>query len=439
MKLINKVKKFFKLIVVLAVVVLVSPYLLEKLKFYGLSHAATATANSSSVANAANTQTPATSTPTSAVTPDSLQAISSLRLQAPVSYADAVALAAPAVVSIKTSKAMPIEQNPLFQDPLFRHFFGFGDQSDGDFGYQPENEQQLKNNKDPSRTLQGLGSGVIVSEKGYILTNNHVIRGAKTITLALADGRTAEAKVIGTDPDTDLAVMQITLDKLPVISLGSSHKLRAGDVVLAIGDPFGLDKTVTQGIVSATGRTARTEVGILENLIQTDAAINPGNSGGALIDTFGRLIGINTAIYSRTGGNQGISFAIPIDEATHIMNQLIEGKPIVRGYLGIMMQPLDKEIRDYIQYKEENGVYIRAVVKDSPSQKAGLLPGDVLIKINNIPVKDDREGSRLVAGLTPGKSYPVEIFRKGDYITYTVILGERKQGLNAKPMPEQQP
>jgi S1-C subfamily serine protease len=224
-----------------------------------------------------------------------------------------------------------------------------------------------------------------------------------------------------------------------VISLGSSQKLRAGDVVLAIGDPFGLDKTVTQGIVSATGRTARTEVGILENLIQTDAAINPGNSGGALIDTFGRLIGINTAIYSRTGGNQGISFAIPIDEATQIMNQLIEGKPIVRGYLGIMMQPLDKEIRDYIQYKEENGVYIRAVVKDSPSQKAGLLPGDVLIKINNIPVKDDREGSRLVAGLTPGKSYPVEIFRKGDYITYTVILGERKQGLNAKPMPEQQP
>jgi len=429
MKLINKVKKFFKLVVVLSVVVLVSPYLLEKLKFYGLSHAATA--NTSPMANTANPQTLSPPTPTTSVTPDFLQA--------PVSYADAVALAAPAVVSIKTSKAMPIEQNPLFQDPLFRHFFGFGDQDDGNFGYPPENQEQLKNDKDRSKTLQGLGSGVIVSEKGYILTNNHVIRGAQTITLALADGRTAEAKVVGTDPDTDLAVMQITLDKLPVISLGSSQKLRAGDVVLAIGDPFGLDKTVTQGIVSATGRTARTEVGILENLIQTDAAINPGNSGGALIDAYGRLIGINTAIYSRTGGNQGISFAIPIDEATQIMNQLIEGKRIVRGYLGIMMQPLDKEIRDYIQYKEEHGVYIRAVVKDSPSQKAGLLPGDVLVKINNIAIKDDREGSRLVASLTPGKSYPVEIFRKGDYITYTVILGERKQGLNAKPMPEQQP
>jgi S1-C subfamily serine protease len=243
--------------------------------------------------------------------------------------------------------------------------------------------------------------------------------------VTLADGRSADGKVVGTDPDSDLAVLKINLDKLPVITLGSSQKLRAGDVVLAIGNPYGLDKTVTLGIISATERTG-TDVGILENLLQTDAAINPGNSGGALINSFGQIIGINTVIYSRSGGNQGIGFAIPIDQATEVMNKLIEGKPIIRGYLGIMMQPLNKEIRGYIDYKEGNGVYVRAVVRGSPAQKAGLLPGDVIIKINNTVITDERMALRLVSGLIPGKNYPLEIFRKGEYLSFIVTPSERK-------------
>ena len=359
-------------------------------------------------------------------------AVSSLSLNEPVSYADAVALAAPAVVSIKTSKEIPIDLNPLYQDPVFRYFFGF-DENNG-WSDTPQKNPKGPSAKDaPKEIAQGLGSGVIVNEKGYILTNNHVIRDTDNVMITLADGRTAEAKVVGTDPDTDLAVIKINLDKLPVIKMGSSKNLRPGDVVLAIGDPFGLDKTVTQGIVSALSRTARTEIGLLENLIQTDAAINPGNSGGALIDSFGRLVGINTAIYTRNGSNQGISFAIPIDQATAIMNQLISGKPIIRGYLGVVMQPLTDEIRNHINYKDKDGAYIRAVVRGSPAQKAGLLPGDVLIKINNTPIKDDRDGSRLVSNLNPGASYPIEVFRKGDFLTFSILLGEKKAAQQVKP------
>jgi len=344
--------------------------------------------------------------PTPEAPPQSIP-ISSLTLSAPVSYADAVALAAPAVVSIKTTKEIAVDLNPLYQDPVFRYFFGFDDNNNA----QGPTQKNAPNANAPKEISQGLGSGVIMNEKGYILTNNHVIRDTDSMIITLADGRTVDAKVVGTDPDTDL---------------------RAGDVVLAIGDPFGLDKTVTQGIVSAISRTARTEIGLLENLIQIDAAINPGNSGGALIDSFGRLVGINTAIYTRNGSNQGISFAIPIDQATEIMNQLIAGKPIVRGYLGVVMQPLTKEIREQIHYETGEGVYIRAVIGSSPAQKAGLLPGDVLLKINNTPVKDSQDGSRLVSNLAPGKNYSVEIFRKGDLMTFSVFLGERKPGDQAK-------
>jgi len=365
--------------------------------------------------------------PTPEAPPQSIP-ISSLTLSAPVSYADAVALAAPAVVSIKTTKEIAVDLNPLYQDPVFRYFFGFDDNNNA----QGPTQKNAPNANAPKEISQGLGSGVIMNEKGYILTNNHVIRDTDSMIITLADGRTVDAKVVGTDPDTDLAVIKINLDKLPVIPMGSSKNLRAGDVVLAIGDPFGLDKTVTQGIVSAISRTARTEIGLLENLIQIDAAINPGNSGGALIDSFGRLVGINTAIYTRNGSNQGISFAIPIDQATEIMNQLIAGKPIVRGYLGVVMQPLTKEIREQIHYETGEGVYIRAVIGSSPAQKAGLLPGDVLLKINNTPVKDSQDGSRLVSNLAPGKNYSVEIFRKGDLMTFSVFLGERKPGDQAK-------
>lgn len=352
----------------------------------------------------------ASSTPSSIPTP-------STSVTGPVSYADAVVKAAPAVVSIKTTKEIPNELNPLMQDPFYRYFFG-------EQGNDPHHSQGQPH-EFPKEIQQGLGSGVIVNDKGYILTNNHVIKEADTVVITLADGRTSEAKVIGSDPDTDLAVLQIKLDKLPVIEIGSSQKLRAGDVVLAIGNPFGLDKTVTMGIVSATERTG-IDLGILDNLIQTDAAINPGNSGGALIDALGRLVGINTVIYSRTGGYQGIGFAIPIDQATEIMKKLLEDGHINRGYLGVSLQPLNKEIRDYLDYKENDGAYVRAIVRGGPAQKAGLLPGDVVTKINNIVVKDERQAVRLVASLTPEKSYPIEIFRKGEHLTFTIVLGERK-------------
>jgi len=398
MKIAKRAKKVVKLILFFGLITLLSPFILAKLNFYGPSHA---------------------TTPASANT-----TISSVTLNAPVSYADAVALAAPAVVSIKTTQEVTVDQNPLMQDPMFRYFFGEqnGGQGNGEWN---GNEKNKPGNEQPKETLQGLGSGVIISEKGYVLTNNHVIREADTVIVTLADGRSADGKVVGTDPDSDLAVLKINLDKLPVITLGSSQKLRAGNVVLAIGNPYGLDKTVTLGIISATER-AGTDVGILENLLQTDAAINPGNSGGALINSFGQIIGINTVIYSRSGGNQGIGFAIPIDQATEVMNKLIEGKPIIRGYLGIMMQPINKEIRGYIDYKEGDGVYVRAVVRGSPAQKAGLLPGDVIIKINNTVITDERMALRLVSGLIPGKNYPLEIFRKGEYLSFIVTPSERK-------------
>lgn len=334
----------------------------------------------------------------------------------PASFADAVASAAPAVVSIKTTKQVALDQNPFLNDPTLRFFFG----DQGDYGTGRGQGPEL-----PKETLQGIGSGVIVSDKGYILTNNHLIRDVDNVSVTLADGRNANAKVVGVDAETDVAVLKVDLDKLPVITTGSSQQLRVGDVVLAIGNPFGFDKSVTFGIVSALERTGA-DIGILENLIQTDAAINPGNSGGALIDSLGRLVGINTAIYSRSGGSQGIGFAIPIDQALDIMNKIIEGKPIIRGYLGIIMQALNKETRDASKYQDGDGVYVRAVVRGGPAQKAGILPGDIIIKINNSVIKDDRSGLTLISGLTPSQSYPIEIFRKGEHLNYTIILGERK-------------
>lgn len=397
------IKKVVKLSIILLGVAIVSPLVLGKLNFYGDSHAATpavSTGNSGSISAIKSSENP------------------------PVSYADAVTAAAPAVVSIQTTKEIPMELNPLYQDPFFRHFFGDPRENyegGGSGGSEVPKEMQ-----------QGLGSGVIVSDKGYILTNNHVIREVDTMVITLSDGRTADAKVVGTDPDTDIAVLKIDLDKLPVIPMGTSKNLRAGDVVLAIGNPFGLSKTVTQGIISSMDRTGA-ELGLLENLIQTDAAINPGNSGGALINAYGQLIGINVAIFTRSGGYQGIGFALPIDQAVEVMNQLIEGKKISRGFLGVSMQALNKEIRDYIGYKDANGVYVRAIVRGSPAQKAGLLPGDVIVKINNEDVKDDRAALTMVSRLTPGKGYSFEIFRKGDYLTFTIVVGERK----APPAPKQ--
>lgn len=383
-------KKAIQLILTVVGLSIVGPYLLSKIDFYSTAQAA--------------------------INPLPLP----IAQGQVVSYADAVALAAPSVVSINTTKEIPVAANPLLQDPFFRQFFGeMPPGSENPRGEMPKDIQH------------DLGSGVIVSDKGYILTNNHLVRDVDTVLVTLADGRTAEAKVVGTDPDTDLAVLKVKLDNLPVIPMGSSRQLRAGDVVLAIGNPFGFEQTVTQGIISATER-AGTDIGILENLVQTDAAINPGNSGGALINARGELIAINTVIYTRSGGYQGIGFAIPIDQATDVMNKLIEGKKISRGYLGVSLQALNKEIREHIEFKKGDGVYIRAIVQGGPAQKAGLLPGDVITKINNTSVKDDRIALRLVAGLIPGKSYPIEIFRRNEHLTFTIMLGERKQPASAK-------
>ncbi len=395
----KSIKKVLQLLLISAVMILVAPYVLHTLGFYPASQAE--------------------------AKPGSNPAPTRIGTCGVCSYADSVAIAAPAVVSIKTSKEVSMDQNPLLQDPLFRYFFNDPNSNNNQGEWPgPGTGRGDPNEQAPKETLQGLGSGVIVDEKGYVLTNNHVVKDVDSVMVTLADGRTAEAKVIGSDPDTDLAVLKVKLDKLPVIRLGSSQKLRVGDIVLAIGNPFGLDKTVTQGIVSATERTGM-DIGILSNLIQTDASINPGNSGGALIDAAGNLVGINTAIYTRSGANQGIGFAIPIDSATEVMHTLIEGKRIIRGYFGVMMSPLTQEVRDAADYKTGDGAYIRAVVRNSPAQKAGLLPGDVITKINDVVIKDEKIGLRTTAALTPGKNYPVEIFRKGEYLTFVVTPAER--------------
>lgn len=389
MKLNGYTKKFVQLIFVAAIITIISPYALGRLNFYGQPQAA------------------------EAPTPKAM----------PFSYADAVAIAAPAVVSLKTTKEVPVQPNMLLQDQLLHYFFGFPDGANPNQQVpNPGNSQQA-----PTETMKGLGSGVIVDKRGYVLTNNHVVGDVDKVIVTLADGRTTEGKLIGSDPESDLAVLKIDLDKLPVIKIGSSAKLRAGDVVLAIGNPFGFDKTVTQGIISATERTG-IELGLLSSLIQTDAAISPGNSGGALIDALGNLIGINTAIYttSMTPTNLGINFAIPIDYATEIMNKLIEGKPIVRGYLGVMMAPLTPEVQKTLNYPDSNGVYVQAVVRGSPAQQAGLLPGDVITKINNVAIEDPREGFRTTAELTPGETYPLEVFRRGEYLNFAITPIERK-------------
>lgn len=350
---------------------------------------------------------PAPSTPMTMIVPINT-AVTPPRL----SYADAVGKAAPAVVSIQTTKEIPIELNPMMQDPFFRFFFG--DQGLGkDF---PKGEQ----------IQHGLGSGVIVDERGYVLTNNHVIMGANSVIVKLADGRSAEAKLIGTDNRTDLAVLKITLDKLPVIKMGNSSTLKVGDILLAIGNPFGLERTVTQGIVSATGsiraRSAdqSTFGGLLDNLIQTDAAINPGNSGGALVDSNGELVGINMAIVSRSGGSQGIGFAIPIDLSKSIMKELIETGHIVRGWVGMYLDNISEDMRKSLNYKDKTGVYVQATINNSPAQKAGILPGDIITKINNTAIKDRDQAIQIVSTLKPGQSYSVEVFRRGNYATFSV-------------------
>ncbi|MFM2331666.1 MAG: hypothetical protein RIQ74_489, partial [Pseudomonadota bacterium] len=277
-----------------------------------------------------------------------------------VSYSAAVKVAAPAVVNIFTTQKVKQMNHPLLSDPVFREFFG------NQVPQQPQNENSL-------------GSGVIVRADGYILTNNHVIAQAEHIVVALHDGRRAEAKVIGTDPDTDLAVIKIELDKLPVLPFKLSGN-EVGDVVLAIGNPFGVGQTVTQGIISATGRS---DLGIntYEDFIQTDAAINPGNSGGALIDVAGNLIGVNTAIFSQSGGSLGIGFAIPAKICQQVLNSILKDGRVVRGWLGISLIP--NTVEDDVLAAKPIGVIVADVLRDGPADVAGVKRGDKIIQVNN--------------------------------------------------------
>ena len=326
----------------------------------------------------------------------------------PVSYADAVEPAAKAVVNVYTAKVITRKRHPLLDDPLFRQFFG--------------------NQLGPRKRLQtSLGSGVIVSEQGYVLTNNHVIAGADEIQVLLQDGRSARATLVGADKDTDLAVLRIKLDKLPVLPLSStSDSLRVGDVALAIGNPFGVGQTVTLGIISATGRS---QLGInrYEDFIQTDAAINPGNSGGALINAWGELIGINTAIYSRSGGSQGIGFAIPVNLVTNVMQQIIEQGHVERGWLGIEAQDITPQLAESFGLEGTRGMLIAGVLRGGPADVADIKPGDVIEKINGKEVENARSAMALIARLGPDAELVVEGKRDHQSIKLKVITGRRPE------------
>ena len=325
---------------------------------------------------------------------------SSAALVPPGSFRLAAQKSSAAVVSINTSKAA--RNRPRSNDPWFNFFFG--DQG---------NEQQV-----------GLGSGVIVSASGYILTNNHVVESADEIEVILNDSRHAQAKVIGTDPDSDLAVLKINLDRLPVIVLGKSDTLQVGDQVLAIGNPFGVGQTVTGGIVSALGRN-QLGINTFENFIQTDAAINPGNSGGALVDTNGNLLGINTAIYSRSGGSMGIGFAIPVSTAKLVLEGIVTDGQVTRGWIGVEPSDLSPELAETFDVKAQAGVIITGVMQNGPAAQSGIRPGDVITQVADKPVSNVSELLSCVAALKPGTASRFSLLRRDQRIEVEVTPGIR--------------
>ncbi len=331
-----------------------------------------------------------------------LQAPSSLPPPAG-SYREAAQRAMPAVVNILPTKAQA-SSNPLLKDPFFRRFFG---------DRLPEDEQQ-----------SSLGSGVIVSPDGYILTNNHVVEAADEIEVVLADGRKAAARIVGTDPETDLAVIRVDLKNLPVIVLGQAEQARVGDVVLAIGNPFGVGQTVTMGIISALGRN-NLHINHFENFIQTDAAINFGNSGGALIDANGNLLGINSAIYSQTGGSVGIGFAIPVTTAKQVMESIIKSGHVVRGWIGIESQDLTPEIAESFGLGQQKGAIIAGVGRNGPADKAGIKPGDILLAVDGKAVSDTTEMVNLIAQLAPASTAKMTVLRKNKQSIVSVTVGKR--------------
>ncbi len=325
-----------------------------------------------------------------------------------VSYAPAVKAAAPAVVNIFTTEIIKHNTHPMMNDPMFRRFFEF-------HGMNPQESQPRS----------GLGSGVIVSKEGYVLTNNHVVGKANEIIVALNDGRKAKAKVIGTDPDSDLAIIKIDLTDLPTLPFKTTPT-EVGDVVLAIGNPFGVGQTVTQGIVSALGRNGL-GINTFEDFIQTDAAINPGNSGGALIDVAGNLVGINTAIYSRSGGSMGIGFAIPSKLAQAVMMDIIDHGQVVRGWLGVEMRQVNQNFNDdgSLNNKTSAGVLIAGVVRGGPAAEGGIKANDIILSINGSKINTDTDLVKIVAGTQPNTAINVVVKRDKKEIELSVNVGKR--------------
>ena len=333
------------------------------------------------------------------------------------SFAPVVKKVAPSVVRVDTSikaKESGFSGGPGSDNPMFRWFFG-----------------EEPGQRGPSRRLytpprRGVGSGVIVSHDGYILTNNHVVDGADQVKVSLQDGRVLTAKVVGTDPQTDVAVLKIEGNDLPYVEMADSDKIEVGDIVLAIGNPYGIGQTVTSGIVSATGRAT---LGLeYEDFIQTDASINEGNSGGALVDADGRLIGINTAIFSPTGGNVGIGFAIPADLARYVMDSLIKDGRVSRGFIGVGIQPVTPALAKEFKLKEPSGALVAEVKPNGPADKAGFKSGDVVIEFNGKPVTDSRQFKLQVAQIKPGKTVSAKVLRDGATKTLEVTTKELPSG-----------
>ena len=329
------------------------------------------------------------------------------------SFSDAAQKAMPAVVNISTTKEVKLARHPLMEDPVFRYFFG--DQLGG--------QTQKSTN---------LGSGVIVSEKGYILTNSHVVEAADEIEVMLADARRARARVVGSDPETDLAVLKVDLPVLPAITFGHPERARVGDVVLAIGNPYGFGSTVTLGIVSALGRSNLPINVPFQNYIQTDAAVNPGNSGGALVDISGNLIGINSSIYSSTGSSVGIGFAIPASVARNVLEQIVSNGSVTRGWIGVAAYDMTGEMAVSLKLRETKGALISEVVNRSPADKAGVRPGDILVAVNDRPVSGANAMLEIIAGLRPGQSARLKLVREGNEAEIPVTVGRRPRPATPK-------
>jgi serine protease DegQ len=320
-------------------------------------------------------------------------------------YYEAVRKAMPSVVNIFTSKEVRVRRNPLLNDPVLRRFLG--DQGGSE-----------------TQRATSLGSGVVVSAAGYLLTNNHVVEAADEIEVAFPDGKKFLAKVVGSDPDTDLAVLRVEAQNLSAITFGSSDTLRVGDIVLAIGNPLGIGQTVTSGIVSGLGRSGL-GINTFENFIQTDAAINQGNSGGALVDARGNLVGINTAILSQTGGSIGIGLAIPASMAKTVMEQIIKTGTVTRGWIGVELAPVTPALAESFNLGTTEGAILNGVLSGGPADKAGAKPGDVLVAIDGKPIADPQGVLNVVTGIAPGSTAQMKVKRKGQDLELAVTVGRR--------------